>query len=420
MASTGTETERRILKSEMRRPFLQDVAGMARRHPTLAALLATIVVMEIAHGIELLALFPLYLSEVEHEPVSLVALTISVYLVTDIVTRLPAGWLADRLGRKPVLLAGIILSALPLPLMMQTRETGLFLLLNVVNGMGAGCIWPSIYASIADRYGPGQRGLIFGLVNTVMLGGLASGPISGGLLVGQSGSFTFSFLFCLGMVALAGVLVVFAVKEQSREEREAQSDGTHVLQASNGLRGLRLDGEMVRLFAIVFCLTLAVALLVPILTFYGRDVLGLRPDQFALTLALPGIITAVALVPFGRWIDRHERKRPLVVGMGVFGICLLLAPLSTAPLVVALGATLGGLGYALAVPAWNALTMDRIPGESRGTMLGMVAALQGIGLVIGPYIGGALWEQVSHFAPFVGAGISMTAGAALSLTVRDE
>jgi len=52
--------------------------------------------------------------------------------------------------------------------------------------------------------------------------------------------------------------------------------------------------------------------------------------------------------------------------------------------------------------------------------LGIVAALQGIGLVIGPYIGGALWEQVSHFAPFLAAGASMTVGAALSLTIRDE
>jgi MFS family permease len=131
-------------------------------------------------------------------------------------------------------------------------------------------------------------------------------------------------------------------------------------------------------------------------------------------------LTAVALVPFGRWVDRHGRKRPLIAGMGLFGLCLWLSPLSTAPLVVALGATIGGLGYALAVPAWNALTMDLIPREARGTMLGIVAALQGVGLVIGPYVGGALWEQVSHFAPFLAAAASMTLGAALSLTIRDE
>src|ERR1043165_3685689 len=72
---------------------LAEFTGLIRAHPTLSTLLAAIILMEIAHGIELLALFPLYLSEVEQESASLVALTITVYLVVDILTRTPAGWL---------------------------------------------------------------------------------------------------------------------------------------------------------------------------------------------------------------------------------------------------------------------------------------------------------------------------------------
>jgi len=90
------------------------------------------------------------------------------------------------------------------------------------------------------------------------------------------------------------------------------------------------------------------------------------------------------------------------------------------PLVVSLGATLGGLGYALAVPAWNALTMDRIPSDSRGAMLGIVAALQGIGLVIGPEVGGRLWDTVSHFAPFLASAAVLTTGALLALALKEE
>jgi MFS transporter, DHA1 family, multidrug resistance protein len=424
MESTTAETPRRRLDSELRRLHIHELLTLAQTHPTFVSLLATIILMEIAHGIELLALFPLYLSDVEHESVSLVALTISVYLIVDILTRTPAGWLADRAGRKPVLMAGILLSALPLPFMMQTRDTTLFLLLNVVNGLGAGCIWPSIYASVADRYGPGRRGLIFGLVNTVMLGGLASGPISGGLLIGRSGSFAFSFLFCLAIVILALAIVALGVRDTTGTAGEFVGAVVLATRRARDLKpsagGLRIDRQMITLFMIVFCLTLGVALLVPILTFYGRDVLGLRPDQFALTLALPGLVTAAALVPFGRWVDRHGRKRPLIAGMAVFALCLWLSPLSTAPLVVAFGAAIGGLGYALAVPAWNALTMDMIPRESRGTMLGVVASLQGIGLVVGPYAGGALWEQVSHLSPFLASAAVLSLGAALSLTIQDE
>lgn len=397
---------------------MRELPALVRAHPTLAALLSAIILMEIAHGIELLALFPLYLSEVEQESASLVALTITVYLVVDILTRTPAGWLADRIGRKRVLLAGVLLSAIPLPLMMQTRDHNTFLLLNVVNGLGAGCIWPAIYASIADRYGKGQRGLIFGLVNTVMLGGLASGPISGGLLIGRSGSFTFSFLFCFALVLLVYLIVWRGVRETGGITLPVDSSTQRA-----GVRDARMprfDVQMALLFVVVFCLTLGIAILVPILTFYGRDVLGLRPDQFALTLALPAVITAIALIPFGRWVDQHGRKWPLVAGLATFGLCLWLAPISVLPPVVAVGASLGGLGYALAVPAWNALAMDRIPHDARGAMLGVVAALQGAGLVVGPYIGGALWENVSPFAPFMASAIAITIGTLVALPVKES
>ena len=78
-----------------------------------------------------------------------------------------------------------------------------------------------------------------------------------------------------------------------------------------------------------------------------------------------------------------------------------------------------GLGYALAVPAWNALTLDRIPHEARGTLLGLVAALQGVGLALGPSVGGTLWESASHVAPFMAAAAALSLGALLALFVRD-
>lgn len=139
--------------------------------------------MEIVHGIEAMALFPLYLTEVLSSSVTLVGAVISTYLIVDVVTRTPAGWLADRWGRKPILLWGILLSIAPLPLMMVVQSPRTFLLLSGLNGLGAGCIWPAIYAGVADTYQRSQRGLIMGLLSTVMLGGLAMGPISGNLLL---------------------------------------------------------------------------------------------------------------------------------------------------------------------------------------------------------------------------------------------
>jgi len=114
--------------------------GTWRSNRNLAVFLVAIVLMEIVHGIEAMALFPFYLTEVLGSSVTVVGAVISIYLVVDIATRTPAGWLADRWGRKAVLVGGILLSILPLTLMLRVQDPRTFLLLNGLNGLGAGCI----------------------------------------------------------------------------------------------------------------------------------------------------------------------------------------------------------------------------------------------------------------------------------------
>jgi MFS family permease len=77
------------------------------------------------------------------------------------------------------------------------------------------------------------------------------------------------------------------------------------------------------------------------------------------------------------------------------------------------------LGYALLVPAWNALIMDWIPAQRRGAFLGGVATVQGLGLAAGPVIGGALFQQ-NPYAPFWSAGALLTLGAILAAMVMRQ
>jgi len=126
--------------------------SLVSSHRTFAIFLVTIVLMEVAHGIELIALFPLYLREVMHEGADVIGVTLSTYLIADILIRTPAGWGADKWARKPLLIIGVLCSALPLLVMPYAGSQFIFLVLNAVNGIGAGCIWPAIYAGVADAY----------------------------------------------------------------------------------------------------------------------------------------------------------------------------------------------------------------------------------------------------------------------------
>jgi len=123
----------------------------------------------------------------------------------------------------------------------------------------------------------------------------------------------------------------------------------------------------------------------------------------------------------GHAADRYGRKPFLVGGMAALAVPFLLSPISTNPLLVMLGGTMAGLGYAAAVPAWNALVMDRITAQSNhhGLLFGGVAALQGLGLTIGPALGGFLWQYVGPYAPLVTVGAVFAVGLVLSAFVSE-
>lgn len=373
-----------------------------RANRNLAVFLISIVLMEVVHGIEAMALFPLYLTEVLGSSVTLVGAVISTYLIVDIVTRTPAGWLADRWGRKTILVGGIVLSIVPLPLMIRVQDASVFLLLNALNGLGAGCIWPAIYAGVADTYRRSQRGLIMGILSTVMLGGLALGPISGNLLLGLT-SYQTTFLVCVALVCVALSLVLLLVKETAAEHEEQSRTAT-----MGALR--QLTRELALLGMVALLLTVSLALLLPIISLYGAEILRVDKVTMGIMLAVPGGITALVLLPAGHLADRLGRKPFIVVGLALLTVCYAAAPTTINLVVVAAGATLAGIGYALAVPAWNALAMDTIPQQSRGLLLGAVASVQGAGLAMGPVVGGYLWESLHAYAPFtVGAGLLFVA-----------
>jgi MFS family permease len=405
---------------------------LLRQHKTFAVLLATIVLMELTHGIEIVSLLPLYLTRHFGENEAFVGLVASVYLFVDtLVTRTPAGWLADRWGRKPTLALGILLSLVPLPLMALANDPNSFIPLNVVNGLGAGMIWPPIYALVADSYGREQRGTLLGLVNMVMLGGLvAGGPIAGSALLYMLGypdpsAFARGYLACSALVLLALALVILFVRESSTP-RAALEKAVAPLRAARLRAGFSLrvgtlpSPTFGLLLLIGLTITLALGLIVPILTLFGTDVLKVDLKTFAFIMIPPALTAAIALVPAGRWADRRGRHAPMLLGLALIAIPLWSASASTQPIIVSVGGMVAALGYALLVPAWNALIMDYIPAQRRGLFLGGIATVQGLGLAAGPRLGGELF-QLNPYAPFWSAGALLSLGALIAaLLMRQQ
>ena len=115
------------------------------------------------------------------------------------------------------------------------------------------------------------------------------------------------------------------------------------------------------------------------------------------------------LIPMGRAIDRFGTRRPLTVGFVLAAVALFLLPEHRPFLeVLALGALLGA-SYAVILPAWNAFLAAAVPKERQGALWGIFMTVEGLGLAIGPALGGRLWESFGAIGPFWGAAFVFVA-----------
>jgi len=356
---------------------------------------AVVSLLEFVHGGLLLVLVPVYLRSQLALPLGTVGLALSAYGLADLALKVPAGWFVDRFGSRFALLVASALSFLSLLALSQATAPWMIFLGCAIHGAGASPVWPAAVFGATAR--SKERGHVMGQIFTAWLGGTGLGAAftAGLLVVGAREAFGL-----LGLAVLLAGVVTFVAAPTGR------AGSSHAVALPQAAAAARVVIRRLHLLAVgMFLQTFAGGMLVPVLTPYARDVLHLtRVELIVLLTAGPGL-AVLLLIPLGRLADRLGPLR--VVGGGV-----LLAPLvlwtvpacgvvwCLAPLTAALAA-----GYALVLPAWNAVLLDRVPQQGRGTILGLIMALEGLGAALGPTAGGWIADVQGLAAPFRSAAV---------------
>ncbi|WP_117236949.1 MFS transporter [Thermus sediminis] len=151
--------------------------------------------------------------------------------------------------------------------------------------------------------------------------------------------------------------------------------------------------------------TFAPALVSLFLLRFAKESLGLEPIGVGGLLLLGGGL-AFGLLPFtGRMVDRKGYRLPLILGLALLGGVMLRLALGPSLAEVFLLAALGGLGFSLFMPGWNGFLAKNLPQENRAAIWGSLMTVEGLGVALGPVVGGALWEAFGLQAPFLAGGI---------------
>lgn len=341
----------------------------------------------------------------------------AIFAVTFLASSLIApfwGSLADKYGRKPMMLrAGICLAAAYFLYFIVRNPYELFAA-RMLEGLLAGYI-PSAIAIVATNTPEKQVGYALGIMSTSNAAASVIGPLAGGVVshfIGPRDTF-----FAAGaMVLVAFVIALLWVKEPSFQKTGAKrSSVVQDLKAAAANRSL-----MTALF-IVFVTSTSIMILEPLITIY---VLKLGADQSSASLkagvifSAVGIATLIAAPRWGKIGSNIGYEKVLFIGLLGGGLGNLLQILSHN--VIAFGALRFGYGlfFAAVFPALNAYIARHTAPDFRSRAFSLNQTANQFGLLLGPLIGSALAAQFSITLVFAVNGCMLLLVALLLKTPK--
>lgn len=393
----------RHLVPRVRKPALSERAA-------LLELTFTVVLWQASVGIFLLSLLQKYLPEELGAGAAFPGYAMASYGLAKLVCQTPAGALADRIGRRLTLSLGAFLALPAIFLMMEVRQVHLFLAFSALYGVSGAAIWPALMALVGDTHEPSQRGQAMNKLNMAQLIGLGLGTMAGTFLV----DYTSYFAAFIAALSLNGLAFVLTARHLPRRQAAPAPRAVEATKAAGKAKG-PLTMSIVILGAISLFLSLGINFHAPALGAYTRQVLHVEMSQMAMMMIPPAIVAGLIVWRAGHLSDRFGRHKPLMVGLAVCALSLLALTRTSSALVAVNLAVLAGLAYAVAIPAWSAAAIDAVEAGSRGLLLGALAAIQGLGSVMGQALGGTVSELYGPLAPFRFGALML--GIALLLTI---
>jgi MFS family permease len=333
-------------------------------------------------------------------------------------TNLGAGALAERIGRRRLLIAGWAV-ALPVPLLIATAPSwGWVVVANVLLGMNQGLAWSMTVVMKIDLVGPRRRGFALGLNEAAGYGGVALAAGLSGLLAAE---FAARDVLAVAGAAIAGsafLLSLLLVRDTGahvaleQAEHHPDADGVSpplreaFAWASYRVPALRSASQA----GLVNNLNDGLAWgLVPL--FLAANGAGVA--AVGLVAAVYPGVWSVAQIATGAWSDAIGRKPLIVAGMLLQAGALVLLALSGGAIgMAAAAAALLGLGTALVYPTLIAAISDVVSPVARAPVVGVYRFWRDMGYAVGALIAGATADALGYSGA-IALIAGLTAGSGL-------
>ena len=306
------------------------------------------------------------------------------------------GGLADRKGRKIMLLRSALGMAIVMLLMGLAQNIWQFLILRALLGLLGGFI-PNANALIATQIPRHKSGWALGTLSTGAVSGALLGPLAGGFLADNYGLRPVFFMTA-AVLFVCFVMTLFFIREQFTPV--SKKEMLHVKEVFGSLKNREL---VLSLFVTTLIIQVATGSIAPILTLYVRDLAGnISNIAFVsgMIASVPGVAALICAPRLGKLGDRIGPEKILIVALVVS--VLLLIPMSFVqnPLQLGILRFLLGAADGALLPAVQTLLVYNSSNQIAGRIFSYNQSCRDIGNVTGPLIGAAVSANYGFRAVF--------------------
>jgi MFS family permease len=389
--------------------------ALFREYPQLAALAVMTGSAQFAVALVSIYALPKYLDTHWHVSGKEIGLVSAVFLASETVLKIPMGRISDRLGRKPFIVLGPLLTCLNPTLIVSLPAAlwRLILPIRALDGAGIAALWPPLFATVGDLTRGRSRAAAMSVINTVYVAAMGVAIALGGFAAYLFHSDRAPFYLASVLLLAASAAGHFGLRGRPRRPEEDE-------QVASDPTGPPPAPATVPTVAFALVLLLSFLMMSGVLVLPSFLVLYLQKDLNLTDLGMSGLLIGLGIpvlllgLPLGHAADRAGPSVAVRLAISLAAVAMWAMPFCNTVPTFGVVAVIITLACMFGMPAWLALVSGLAPAKWRGGVMGAVATAEGVGAVIGPLIGGYLWD-ISHRAIFFGAAALVTLAAVVAL-----
>jgi ACDE family multidrug resistance protein len=316
-----------------------------------------------------------------------VGLLITVFTLPTVILGPILGVLADRFGRKKILVPSLILFGIAGTACTFVSEFNLLLVLRFIQGIGAASLLSLSITLIGDFYSGQKRTTAMGYTASVSSIGTATYPTIGGALA----VWGWNYPFLLPLLAIpVGLLVLFFL--DSPQPQSKQNFQEYLKSALQSLKNRQLVGLFVSTAATFTLLYGAYLAYIPFLLQNS-----LNADTFTIGLVLSSTSATITFtsLQLGRLARLFSETILIQASFFLYGLALAIIPFVNHVWMLLIPAIIFGIALGIGTPSIQSLLVSLAPKEYRAAVVSLNGTVLGLGQTLGPLLMGAafsIWE----------------------------